>query len=364
MKIALTDMGVQKLKPGTYFDTKTGAFGIRVGKHRRTWIVTKGQHPRVTVTIGHYPAVSLQDARKRALVAFLDPDERRSAILFADATQEFLSQDRWRPQTKRVLISNLHHFTWQKRLSTVTRADIVEVLDGIDGDSARWHAKKDITTFFNWCVPRYLDRSPATGIRGTKQRSRDRILTDGELRAVWIAAGEMGYPFGNIVRLLILKGQRCGEIARLRSTFIEGNRVRLPASVTKNGREHSFPISAYDVTLLPEVGGLLFPNAKGEPFTAFAFNHKRLLKRSGTSDWTLHDLRRTFATGLARLGTPIHVTEKVLNHASGTLSGVAAIYNRFDYWDEQVAALAAWERHVLELCRDAKQPRQEERPNQ
>jgi hypothetical protein len=92
-----------------------------------------------------------------------------------------------------------------------------------------------------------------------------------------------------------------------------------------------------------------FPNASGDAFSAFAFNHKALLKQSGTQGWTLHDLRRTFATGLARLSTPIHVTEKILNHVSGSVSGVAAIYNRYDYWDERVAALAAWEKHVLQL---------------
>lgn len=349
MKIALTDMGVQKLKPGTYFDTKTPAFGIRIGKHSRTWIATKGQRPRVTVTLGHYPAVPLQDARKRAFAAFLEPAERKAVVSFPEARAEFLSQDRWRDQTKRVLISNLNHFTWTKKLVSITSVDVVEALEAIEGESARWHARKDITTFFNWCVPRYLDRSPAAGIRTQKQRSRDRVLTDDELRAVWLAAVEIGYPFGDIVRLLILKGQRCAEIGHLHSTFIEEDCIRLPASLTKNGREHRVPLSDYDRTALPDHRGFLFLNANGDPFSSFAFNHRRLLVLSGTAGWTLHDLRRTFATGLARLGAPIHVTEKILNHVSGTLSGVAGVYNRFDYWEAQVTAMQRWERHVLDL---------------
>jgi integrase len=111
------------------------------------------------------------------------------------------------------------------------------------------------------------------------------------------------------------------------------------------------PLSEYDHTWLPKREGFLFPNSRGEPFCSFSRNHTRLLKLSETTGWTLHDLRRTFATGMARLGTPIYVTEKILNHVSGSFGGAAGIYNRFDHWEERVTALKCWEEWVLNLTR-------------
>jgi integrase len=156
----------------------------------------------------------------------------------------------------------------------------------------------------------------------------------------------MDWPFANIVQLLILTGQRCGEIGHLRSSLVDVDRLHLLPELTKNGRAHEVPLTDYTRSLLSGRDGLLFPNAAAEPFSAFASSHRRPLKLSATSGWTLHDLRRTFATGHARLGTPIHVIEKLLNHVSGSLAGVAGIYNRYSYWAEQVAAIRLWEAHV------------------
>lgn len=119
-KISLTDMGVQKPTAGTYFDARTPAFGIRVGKHRKTWIATKGKDRRV-ITLGHYPAVSLSDARKRAYKVFLAPEEARSTITFPEAKEAYLAQEKWRSHSRRVLTSSLKHFTWTCRLTKVAR---------------------------------------------------------------------------------------------------------------------------------------------------------------------------------------------------------------------------------------------------
>lgn len=348
VKIALTDAGVQRLKPGTYFDTRTPAFGIRVGEHRKTWIATRGRGRRV-ITLGHYPALSLKEARAKAFGAFAASDTSPPNMTFIEARAAFLAQGRWRPQSKRVLTSSLGHFSWTTQLSKIEPRDVAKALDAIEGSSARAHALKDIRTFFNWCVPRYLSASPTVGLKMDRQPSRDRVLSDAELAAVWAATEEIGAPFGTIVRLLILTGQRCGEIAHLHRDHVERDRLHLPADLTKNGREHWVPASEYVLDLLPDRKGLLFPNRSGNGYSAFASSHRRLLKLSGTGGWTMHDLRRTCATGLARLGTPIHVTERVLNHVSGTLSGIAAVYNRFDYWDEQRTALERWEQLVLGL---------------
>ena len=341
-------MAVRKLPKGLHIDSKMPSFGIRVGARQRTWIVIKGPN-RTKLSLGSYPEVSLQEARQKAAVEFMSPDLRRATITFDEAKQEFLALDRWRPQSKRTLISALRHFEFKGPLTRITPQQFLAAIDKIEGRSARAHALKDGRTFFNWCVPRYLTSSPAAGIWMERQPSRDRVLSDDELKAVWRAAADVGYPFGHLVRVLILTGQRCGEIAHLEAAHVEADRLFFPASNTKNGRAHWVPLSDSVRALVAPRSGLVFPNSIGEPFCAFNFNHKRLLRRSGTAGWTLHDLRRTCATGLARLGTPIHVTEKILNHVSGSLSGVAGIYNRFEYWEERRAALLAWESYVLKL---------------
>jgi integrase len=236
----------------------------------------------------------------------------------------------------------------------ITHEDVASTLDGIKSVSARNHALKDIRAFFNWCVPRYLASSPAAGLKMLASASRSRVLSDDELKRVWIAAELMGYPFGTIVMLLILTGQRKSEIGSLQWDYLKSDRVTLPPAITKNGREHTFPLPATASSLLPakRPTAFLFSSSTNDgPYNGYAFHLKQLQKASGTSDWTLHDLRRTFATGLASLSVPIHVTEKLLNHVSGSLSGVAAVYNRFDYWDEQVAALKRWEERVLSFAR-------------
>ena len=352
----LTDLSIRSLGPGLHMDGRTPAFGIRVGKLRKTWIVTKGTN-RTKVRLGHYPALSLSEARKRALVALGSPLEPREAPSFPDALATFLALPRWKHRSLKVLTSSLNHFKWTRPIDRITHEDVAEVIDGIDGHSAKAHALKDIRTFFNWCIPRYLSTSPATGIKLPPTRSRERVLTDDELRRVWLAAEDSPHPFNMIVKLLILTGQRKSEIGTLRWDCIKiGLSITFPE--TKNGREHTIPISSYLENLLRSVpatgSSFIFLRPMSDAlYSGWARHTKDLQSRSGTNGWTIHDLRRTFATGLASLNVPIHVTEKLLNHISGSLGGVAGIYNRFDYWKEQKAALKAWETRVLSIARQA-----------
>lgn len=343
---------MRSLKPGLHMDDCTPAFGIRVGKRLRTWIVLKEPN-RTKVTIGHYPNLSLSDARKKAMIALASPTpETRPKISFDEAIALFLAQSRWRESTKRVLTSSLRHFSWTRPLSKITHEHVVQALEAIPGKSARAHALKDIRAFFNWCVPRYLATSPAAGLKMEPQPSRDRVLTSDELKRVWAAAETMGYPFGTIVRLLILTGQRKTEIGGMRWEQVHGDRVELPATLVKNGRSHSFPLGPAAIALLPKArksGPVFTATGSRDPYNGYTYHLKLLQKASQTTDWTLHDLRRTFATGLAEMGTPIHVTEKALNHVSGTLSGVAAIYNRHNYATEVRAAVELWEKAVLRI---------------
>jgi integrase len=132
----------------------------------------------------------------------------------------------------------------------------------------------------------------------------------------------------------------------------------LPASLTKNGREHTFPVGQLTLDILAplrERRGYLFPamGTRGErPFAGWSKSKPKLDTLSGVEDWTLHDIRRTFATNLAALGTPIHVTEKLLNHISGTTGGLVGVYQRHRFWDEQIEAIKGWEARLSQILRE------------
>ena len=348
MQKHLTDLAVQSLPPGTYHDTKTPAFGIRVGKTRKTWFYTHAKTRR-REPIGHYPAVSLSEARKQALRALATPTLSKPQISFEDARKAFLALPRWRPQSHRVLTCSLGHFTWKRQLDKITHEDVAQALEAIKGASARAHALKDIRTFFNWCVPRYLSQSPCMGLKMDAQPSRERVLTDNEVKAIWNACEG---TFGTIVKLLLLTGQRKMEIGTLRWSDLTDTTITIRAEVAKNGKESVIPLGSLAKSLLPpKSNGYLFRSAKDndELYNGYTFHVKQLQKASGTGNWTIHDLRRTFATKHAELGTPIHVVEKLLNHVSGSLAGVAGIYNRYSYFSEMQTAVDNYEQFLRKL---------------
>jgi integrase len=188
------------------------------------------------------------------------------------------------------------------------------------------------------------------------------------LSHVFKKAVQTGYRFGTILQLLVLTGQRRSEIGLLRWDWIdEKNRtITFPASVTKNNRVHSFPYGdmvADILATIPRSGEYTFrairEHAKGTPvLTVNGWSNSkaafdRLVQgkaaKSPVAPWTLHDLRRTFATNLAGLGVPPHITERLLNHVSGAISGVAAIYNRHAYADEMRQAIKLWEARLHEI---------------
>jgi integrase len=174
--------------------------------------------------------------------------------------------------------------------------------------------------------------NPCEHIRpATKSTPRNRTLPDSKQATFIRASQQFGFPFDTIVLLLIFTGQRRGEVAALRWEWIDDDAktITLPASVTKNKRKHTLPygkLVADVLQSLPRQGDLLFP-ARGRfnvPYSGWSKNKIVLDRVCKIEPWTLHDLRRTFATNLASLSTPPHVVEKLLNHASGTISGVAS----------------------------------------
>jgi integrase len=356
----LTDLSVRNLPEGLHLDARLPSFGIRVGKKRRTWIVIKGKN-RTKISLGHYPAMSLADARKRAMVELSKPPSASEAAnmpSYPEALAEFhtLHVANLRPRSAYQLSRNLtRHFLWTKSLDQITHQDVLNVLDAIEGRSQRAHALKDIRTFFNWCVPRYLKSSPCIGIKKPAQKARERVLADEELCKVWKRAREIGYPYGTIVQLLILTGQRLGEIAGLRWEWIGEGTVTFPGEITKNARASRIPLGTMAQRIIegtPRHSSLLFParDQATRPFNGFGAS-KKSLDKCGVENFVHHDLRRTFATSLARLGVRLEVTEKLLNHVSGSMGGIVGVYQRHDFMDEMRDAIAryeAWFSHILE----------------
>jgi integrase len=186
--------------------------------------------------------------------------------------------------------------------------------------------------------------------------ARERVLTDHELVKVWNAAAEIGYPFGTIVQLLILTGQRRGEIANLRWDWINGDLITLPKEIVKNNRTHTFPVGRLALRLIentPRFTDLLFP-ARGNdtaPFSGWSKSKPRLDKLSDVAAYTLHDCRRTFAVGLQRCGVNVEVIETLLNHKSGVFRGIVGVYQRHDFIDEMRAGVSAWEARLASLLK-------------
>lgn len=272
---------------------------------------------------------------------------------------------------------------WSGRsLTSITKRDAIVLLDGLVDAGNGVTANRTLTnlkTFFGWCVKRdLLDASPVISLDApAEETSRERVLTDPELAALWRVSDREGFPFGRLMQALILTGARRDEMREaVRSEFeLESASVALPTGGTwsgplwilpaersKNGREHLVPLSAAAVEILkslPRIGksALLFTTTGETPISGLSGAKRRLdaamLKELRKADpayvlapWTPHDLRRTFSSGLQRLGFSIEVIEESLNHKSGTRAGVAGVYARYRYLAEKAQAFDAWARHV------------------
>jgi integrase len=202
------------------------------------------------------------------------------------------------------------------------------------------HALAYIKTFFNWCVPRYLKHSPCTGLRpSTRHTPRERLLTNDELAAIWRTADTMG-DYGRHVQLLITTGQRCNQILSLNDDWISDNSITFPAPSMKNNRTHIIPLGKLTAALLEGRGHLTrFPDQL----------KKELDRRSGVSGWTLHDIRRALASGMASLGIRLPVIERLLAHRSGSFAGIVGVYQHYDFLPEARSAIELWESHILKI---------------
>ncbi len=383
----LTAVAIEKLKPPTsgrieYWDAAMPAFGLRItetGNKSWTYMYRYGGKVR-RLTIGRYPALSLKRARElagaatRKVAEGYDPAAERQERRLAAGTFEAVAgqfvelyakrrQRSWEV-TKRYLERDVIPHWGRRPVDSLTRGDVLTLLDRIMAEGKETKANRlhgHLNKLFTWAAERELiERSPMERLTAPARTvSRDRVLDDNELVAIWRACEAMGFPFGPLTKLLVLTAQRRTEVGTMRwaDLDLENAIWHLPREVTKSDRAHEVPLSPLAVEILeslPQFGRFIFSSGRrgDKPVSGWGPAKGRLDKLSRVAGWRFHDLRRTAASGMAKLNTPPHVLAKLLNHVSdGT--GVTAIYNRHGYEVEKRDALEAWARHLISLIKPA-----------
>jgi len=403
----LTDLFVERAKSPArgrveYFDAAFPGLALRVtengGKSWCAFYRLKGRLRRFT--IGRYPAIKPAQARREAAAALervrggVDPAEEKRAQremrtpetdTFGAVALDYLERHHRKNSRKSTYLEAKRDIErnvlpkWRGRpIASISRREVLDLIDAIIARGAEVQANRTLArlrALFNWAVEKdRVATSPVARMKlPTQEQARDRVLSDDELRWLWQASDEIGWPFGPLVKLLLLTAQRRDEVAGMEWSEIDLlKRVwTLPRHKAKNDRVHEVQLSDAAIEVLrslPRIGdGLVFTTTGKTPISGFSKAKRRLdaamhkanrvelstKKGASIPGWTLHDLRRTAATGMAKLKISPHVTDKVLNHVSGTISGVAAIYNRFEYLDERRDALDAWGRYLSDLIEPA-----------
>jgi integrase len=377
----LTETAVAKLKTSKadeiIFDDTLPGFGVRLreGGSKKYIFDYRFVGTQRRLTIGTVGAMTLEEARNRARKARTAVDdgndpavqkaEKRVAAshLFAAVAQTYLEAcGSLRPKTLVGYRGDLERL-WKPlhglSLTAVNRATIAAHLRTIikdNGAVSAARARGTLSSMFAWCVGEGLcEINPVVGTNAIAAKSRERVLSDSEIVHLCEQAPEGDY--GRIVRLLLLTGCRRDEIGGLRWSEVDFDekQIVLPGSRTKNAIEHCVPLSGEAMTILegaPRLRDLVFGGGQ-DGFTDWSKSKIALDAASGVKEWTLHDLRRTAATGMANIGVQPHIIEAVLNHVSGHKAGVAGIYNKSAYTKEKREALNLWASHIRVLLAQA-----------
>ena len=391
--VGLTDAKIKGLKPpekgqAEYADKVVSGLRVRIGASgTRTFIVRKrigGRIANVTVGRFHDQRFTLADARKKARTLLNDIEgggdpraETRKKAGAGSGTVRALFDDYKKAKASKRSIAEIERIFCKYVLpeigdrlaDSVNRADVTRLIDGVaTGGSkptpvmARAVAAQ-LSAFYSWAMPRLhrLEVNPCRDAgKPDRPKARERVLNNAELKALWTVLEGEGLPWGPSVKLLILTGQRRDEVFSAdRAEFdLQARLWTIPADRAKNGKAQLVPLSPAAVELLegvPEIEGSdkLFPSRSNLKNGASGFS-KALARMTAAMErelgpierFTLHDLRRTLATGLQRLGVRLEVTEAVLNHVAGTRGGLVGVYQRHQFLDEKRHALEAWAAEV------------------
>src|SRR5262249_9864449 len=376
-----------------YFDTELHGFGLRFRQGgNRTWVLQYKHHGMdKRLSLGSLAEINAKAARDRAkdklaeIWKGIDPqqvkrDARAKAQLDAKQTlraviDSFLTakkegtgpkKKKLRPRTfselQRYLLNDwkpLH----ARPISAITKKQIAPLLDELEkrGPVAAARSRSALSTVFVWAMERgHVDQNAVVGTANPDTNAtRDRVLTDAELAAVWNAAGDDDY--GAIIKLLILTGARRTEVGGMmwQELNFQDRTWTIPANRAKNDNSHLLPLPQMCWSIIesiehrPGIDHLFGYSSQG--FRNWDVAKKNLDQRCGIEKpWTHHDLRRTVATRMAEsppegLGVKPHVIEAALNHVSGHKAGIAGIYNRASYKTEVRNALAIWADHVASI---------------
>lgn len=397
MSERLTDKRVSALRPlpdrrFALFDSQCSGLAIRVTEAGvKSWSVMYRLNGKIRRdTLGAYPAVSL--ARARTLAAQVlervevgkDPRQVEAEAKAAEASMKAdtvsavakvffdkYAAQRRSPELKRILERDMVDHWGERPISEITRRDVIKRVDEI-ADRAPVVANRALAhmkVFFGWALDRDIIPSDPTDRvkKPTRETSRERVLTDNELRAFWVAAGAMGYPFGQAFKLLALTAQRRDEIASLQWSEINTDkaRIELAGSRYKNGKPHTVPLSKAALEIIEKIDKIgdeptnVFTTNAKTPVSGFSkakatLDEKMLIElrrdvpqaereKVKLAPWVIHDLRRTARTNFSKLGISTDIAERILGH---TMGGVRGVYDRHSYLPQMADALERWAVHL------------------
>jgi integrase len=369
----LTDTRVAAIKAPAegrdeYPDWKVTGLRLRVGiSGRKVWIVrARAGASVINKKLGVYPHMGLADAREAAGLILEQLDQNGGSFLkrtFGHTAEAWVDEHAKRHNTAwenqhRLLQRHVYPEWKDKKLADINRDDVEELIAGIEGDVLPNRVHTTVKTIFRWAVSekRWLNNSPAEGVKKSKvEVARDRWLTMDEVRAVWDRASLLGYPFGPWVRMLLLTGQRRTEVASMRwqDIDLEEKTWLIRAEDAKNRRAHIVPLSAPAIEILemvPQMGPYVF-STDGKSHVQGYAKAKALLdtyitaKGGGVDPWVFHDLRRSAATHMVRLGVLMEVVGRVLNHSPTGIT--AKVYGLHQYLPEKRGALDRWAAEVM-----------------
>ncbi len=376
-----TDRFLKSIKPAEkgrrpiYWDAQVPGFGIRVtDKSTRENIgafvlVTRfpGSDNPAPRRIGDYPATSLAAARGVArewrddIARGVDPkvkeaerrreEDRRRADTFGAAFEAYDSERLSRLRTGGEVKKAVERYALRKWQATpireIRRTDVKDLVREIHKSApiASNRTLAYLKTFFDWAADEELiETSPAAPVKPlAAEVKRDRVLTDSEIRAIWEACGELG-AFGRAFRLMLATGQRRTEVGEMvrREIDLAHRLWILPRERTKADRAHEIPLNDLALAILeecPKLGEFVFSTDGTRPVSGWSHGKRALDEKAKIDDWHIHDLRRTAATNLAKIGVDRIVISKLLNHSE---VGVTGIYDRHSRDPEKRAAMERW----------------------